>query len=303
MRTSWTYEDIGRWESGGPHVARHRLHEDPVFDTDGLAALLDRIPRDIVHPYTMGTDVTRTDEWQRGRTTDVPGAELLETVARGRLWLNVVGVGDADPTLGRLTRGLYEEISELVPGFAPTSVKTTLLISSPTAQVYYHADNQPNALWHLRGSKRVHVYPRGSRFIEARQLEAIVAGRSDEQLPYDPAFEEHAWSAVLEPGQVAWWPQNSPHRVANLEGLNVSLSTEHRTPASTRRERIDAGNHLVRQRLGLARVAEHDSPVLDHGKAIAARVDGRIARGRQLPGPRPTFVVDPSQPTGVRELA
>lgn len=300
----WGDTDVEAW-GHGPHVASHELHEHGAFDRAGLVALLDRVPREIVHPYTMGTDPERTEQWRRGEVTDLPGEVLLDTVERGRLWLNVVGVGEHDAVMRELTEDLYAQVSALVPGFAPRSVRTTLLISSPTAQVYYHADNQPNALWHLRGTKRVHVYPRSERYVTAEQLEAISAGASDEQLPYRAGLDEDAWSAILEPGQVAWWPQGSPHRVVNLDGLNVSLSTEHRTAASTRREQVLAANHHLRARVGRPLAGRRLSHA-EHGPAPAAKVAlGRVAR-RVAPvrpaGPRPSFAVDPSADDGVRVL-
>lgn len=300
-RTQWTFDDIDSW-GDGPHRAAHRLHEDQAWSDSALAALLDRVPRSIVQPYTMGTDPTRTDEWQRGALTDLPGAELLDIVAGGRLWLNVVGVGQHDETIGRLTRELYEEIAELVPGFRPLSVKATLLISSPTAQVYYHADNQPNALWQMRGTKRVWVYPRGPRFVSPQHLEEVVAGASDEQLPYRVELDEHASSMELTPGQVAWWPQNSPHRVVNVEGLNVSLSTEHRTAASTRREQVVASNHFARQTLGRQRPSEAEHGLGTAGKITLSRVARKVRPRPEVAGPQPSFTIDASAPDGVRAL-
>ncbi|WP_144857971.1 hypothetical protein [Marihabitans asiaticum] len=295
----WGFDDISDW-GRGPHRARHRLHEHPAFQPGALADLLDRVPRDIVHPYTMGSDPARTDQWRRGEVTHLSGAQLLEVVERGRLWLNIVDVGTHDPTIADLTRGLYAEITDLAPGFAPTSVKATLLIASPTAQVYYHADNQPNALWHLRGSKRLFVYPKGQRFITDEQLERIVAGVADEQLPYRPELDQHATVMDLEPGDVAWWPQNSPHRVVNLAGLNVSLSTEHRTAASTRRERITASNHALRRGMPALPPSSTDRGLATSGKIALGRVLRRAIRRTGAPGPPPTFEIDPSCDGGVR---
>lgn len=295
----WDFEDITAW-GGGPHVAPHRLHESGLFTPEAIADLLDRIPRSIVHPYTMGSDPTRTDEWRRGQATDLPGSDLLDVVAGGRLWLNLVGVGDHDPAIGRLVAELYDEIAELVPGFAPRSVKATLLISSPGAQVYYHADNQPNALWHLAGTKRVWAYPRGPRFVTAAALEKVVAGVSDEQLPYRQDFDASARVIDLEPGQVAWWPQNSPHRVVNTSGLNISLSTEHRTAASTRREQVVAANHLLRTSLGRQRPSEVEDGLGASAKIAVARAARRLVRETPAAGPAPSFAIDPSMPDGVR---
>ncbi|NHA01026.1 hypothetical protein G5V59_17165 [Nocardioides sp. W3-2-3] len=94
----WTHRDITAFGTA-PHRAPHRLHESPAFGDEALAALLDRLPREVVHPYTMGEDPADSSQWRRGAPTDLPGATLLEVVARGRLWLNLVGVNRHDPQL------------------------------------------------------------------------------------------------------------------------------------------------------------------------------------------------------------
>lgn len=299
---NWTYDDIEAFGTR-PHRASHSLLDSGLFSDDALADLLDRVPRSIVHPYSMGTDPALTHEWQRGRETSLPGRELLDTVAQGRLWLNVVGVGDHDPAIASLVRELYDEISTLVPGFDPLHVKATLLISSPNAQVYYHADNQPNALWHLRGRKRALVYPIAPRFVSDEDLERLVAGATDEQLPYQRSYDDAAAVLDLEPGQVAWWPQNSPHRVENVEGLNVSLSTEHRTNASTHREHVWTANYFLRSAGYQPRSVAHDG-VRTATKIAAMRVGRRAGRLRVSghDGPAPSFEIDPAAPLGRRDL-
>ncbi|UUW89058.1 hypothetical protein [Pimelobacter simplex] len=299
----WTFRDIEAF-GAAPHRAAHLLHEQPMFTDDALADLLDRLPREAVHPYTMGTDASATGEWRRGEATDLPGKELLEVVGRGRLWLNLVGVSRYDAALAGLVADAYAEIGTLVPGFDPLEIKATLLISSPTAMVYYHADNQPNLLWHLRGRKRAYVYPRAERFASRVDLEKVVAGASTEGLPYDAGFDAHAEVLDLEPGQVAWWPQNCPHRVENLDGMNVSLSTEHWTPASVRRERVWTANHHLRERLGRGARSTREDGVLAAGKVAAMRVGrkaGLLRTGEQQ-ALRPSFRIDPDVASGVGRL-
>ncbi|GAA1546603.1 hypothetical protein [Nocardioides humi] len=300
----WTFHDIAAFGSA-PHRAAHRLHEQPLFTDDSLAELLDRLPRSVVHPYTMGEDPERSDEWRRGAETDLPGKELLEVVARGRLWLNLVGINRHDAEVARLVEDLYGELRELVSGFDPLEVKATLLISSPTAMVYYHADNQPNLLWHVRGCKRAYVYPRSERFVSREDLERLVAGATDEELPYERGYDEQADVLELEPGQVAWWPQNSPHRVENVDGMNVSLSTEHWTADSVRREHLWTANHYVRTRLGRAPRSTRERGALPAAKVAAMRLGRKagVLRVGEKRAPRPTFAIDPDAPSGVRELA
>lgn len=299
----WTYRDIDAFGTA-PHRAAHLLHEQPMFTDDALADLLDRLPRTAVHPYTMGADPSATGEWQRGAPSDLPGKELLEVVGRGRLWLNLVGVNRYDDALARLVEEVYGEIGSLVPGFAPLEIKATLLISSPTAMVYYHADNQPNMLWHLRGRKRAYVYPRSERFAAAPDLEKVVAGATTEGLPYDSSYDAHAQVLDLAPGQVAWWPQNSPHRVENVEGLNVSLSTEHWTPASVRRERVWTANHFLRDTLRRDPRSTREDGALAAGKVAAMRLGRRagLLRTGEQQALQPSFRIDPDVASGVGRL-
>jgi hypothetical protein len=296
----WRYEDINAFGTR-PHIAPHRLHENPLFTNDGLAELLDRVPRSIVHPYTFGDDPRFLEDWRRGADTDLPGKELLEIVERGRLWFNIVGVNLKDPEVGELVDEIYREVGGLVTGFEPLKISASLLISSPEALVYYHADNQTNLLWHIRGRKRAYVYPCTEALITQENLERLVAGASDEELPYDASYDEHAEVLDLEPGQVAWWPQNSPHRVENLEGVNVSLSTEHWTADSMRREQLWAANYYLRTRLGRAPRSTRERGVIPAAKVTAFRL-GRRA-GVLTPGERegvfPSFRVDPDVPSGV----
>ncbi|MBM7515051.1 hypothetical protein [Nocardioides nitrophenolicus] len=299
----WAFDDIAAF-GARPHLAAHRLHEQPAFTDDALADLLDRLPRSVVHPYTMGADPTRPDEWRRGAETDLPGKELLEVVSRGHLWLNLVGVDRHDPEIAGLVADLYAEIRALVPGFAPLRTSATLLLSSPTAMVYYHADNQPNLLWHLRGRKRAYVYPRASRFVSDENLERLVAGETEEELPFELGYDDQAAVLDLEPGQVAWWPQNSPHRVENVGGLNVSLSTEHWTAESVRREHLWTANYYLRSRLGRAPRSTREHGLLPAAKVAAMRVGRRVGvlDPGQRQGPRPSFTVDPDVGTGVGAL-
>lgn len=303
----WTDKDAAAWspsQDGLPHRAHHHLAETGLFEDDALIALLDTVPRESVHPYTMGHDPEATSQWQRGKVSTLPGAELLEAVRNGQLWLNVVRIHDHDSKMRELVTALYGQITEQTPGFDITDVSATLLISSPTAQVYYHADNQPNALWHVRGRKRVYVYPAGDPFLSTRHLEQIVSGDSDEQLPYQKGFDDSATILELDSGQVGWWPQNRPHRVENVSGLNVSLSTEYRTVESTRREHVWTANHYAR-----ALTRRQGWSTNENGLAPAAKVTlmrgGRKLVGRRTThaGPAPTFEIDPSAPQGVRSLS
>lgn len=296
---AWSTVEAARFGSE-PMTARHRLPVSRLFGDEALADLLDAMPTHLLHVYTMGDDPADPSQWQAVRHGRVPGTHLLDAVRRGRLWLNLLRVHRVDRRLAGLVDRLYAELTRTVPGFVPIATSATLLISSPGAMVHYHADGQPNLLWHLRGRKKVWVYPAMHRlFLSTRDLQRIFTGEADEFVPYRPQWDEHATVLELEPGDVASWPQNAPHRVVNTDGLNVSLSTEHRTRASTRREHVWAANRMLSARFHLPVSSTKESGAWAAAKANSYRMLRRVAppagRGRQ---PTLVFRMDPSTPTG-----
>ena len=109
-----------------------------------------------------------------------------------------------------------------------------------------------------------------------------------------------------EPGQLITWPQLAPHRVENLEGLNVSLSTEHKNARARRRLNVHTGNHVMRQRFGYACQSIDIDGWDAHVKQFLARLDryaGKLAGKEKEQWTYPiTFVLDPSEPDGFRLL-
>lgn len=299
----WSAADIAAF-SHQPLRAPHTLHESGPFGDDALVELLDRLPRSNLHAYTMGTDPATPSDWQEADHTGIDGATLMAAVRRGRLWLNILRVHQVDPALSELVAAAYAELQRQVPDFEVVSTSATLLVSSPTAQVYYHADGQPNLLWHVRGRKRVYVYPAlDERFATTEALQRIFTGEAHEELPYDPSFDQSATVFELEPGHVASWPQNSPHRVENTEGLNVSLSTEHTTVATLRRQNVWSANRFFSTRLKVPVRGTKETGIGAQVKSTAYRAL-RKAGVRALPARdhTPTVRVDPDAELGYAAL-
>jgi hypothetical protein len=249
-------------------VGHHDLAGHELFSDTALIELLDHIPRQQVYALTMGTDPTRCEDNRLALHDGVGGAELLRAVRNGRLWLNVTRLDRTDTRFRRLIAALYEALAARVPAFVPDAVQGTLLISSPRALVYYHADGPASVLWHVRGRKRVWVYPAlDPHYAERELLEDIMAGARHEYLPYRPSFDDRAEVHDLAPGHWIAWPQNAPHRVTNLDGINVSLSTEHFTLASRRRSRVYIANRFFRTRLGWRHLSTREDGAAARAKA------------------------------------
>lgn len=300
----WTTEDFHTVEEG-VLVAQHRLAETGLFTDDALAHILDTHPEADLSISTMGVDPNVFD-WRDGERNGVSGRELLQLVREGQLWINCRRMLHNNPDYARVFNQLYDEIEAGKPGFQAEQRTANLLISSPTAWVPYHVDMPVNMLWHIRGSKRVWVYPHfDKRFASAHVLEKVCSGEWSEDVPYDPSFDKYALVYDAQPGQLITWPQLAPHRVRNLEGLNVSLSTEHKNARARRRLNVHSANHLLRNRFGKPCQSIEVDGLAAHAKQVLARAfrfTDKFFAGKekeQFVYPK-TFVIDPQSPHGYR---
>jgi hypothetical protein len=212
------------------------------------------------------------------------------------------------PEFSRVINELYDELQAKSPGFIARDRTANLLISSPDALVHYHIDMPVNMLWHVRGRKKVWVYPHfDHRFVSQQVVEMVCSGEFTEDVPYDPEFDHYALSFEVEPGQLLTWPQMAPHRVNNLDGLNVSLSTEHKSPTAVRRINLYQANQLLRRSLGCWHHSTSVNGITAHAKQALARANRLV--GKLLKKPKQhftyskSFVVDPEAPNGYRVLA
>jgi hypothetical protein len=294
-------EDFG----SQPLVASHNLQTHDLFTDAALADLLDRFPREHLYALTMGHDVTRPEENRLALNAGVSGAELLRAVRNGRLWLNITRVDRVDRNYRALIEELYAQLAALAPGFVPLASQGTILISSPRALVYYHADGPASVLWHIRGRKRIWIYPAlTERYAQREFIEDIFAGVRHEYLPYQPEFDAAAVHYDLEPGQWVTWPQNAPHRITNLDSLNVSLATEYFTVATRQRQRVYIANRFFRERLRMRNLSATETGVVAIAKTVVHRVANKLGLDPvQYRSHVPVMRIDADAPNGVVALA
>jgi len=247
--TDWTPEKSAAF-SRAPLTFRHALHERPMFSDAGLAEVLDRYPRDQLGVFTMGEDPVEWRTWRRGLADDLSGAELLDAVQRGRIWLNLRHCNDHLETYAALSDEIFADLEGHVRGLRTFKRDVGLLISSPNAQVFYHLDVSLVTLWQLRGRKRMWTYPVAAPYVGQEDLERIVLREQAEQFTFNPAWDAGAEVVEMLPGVMATWPQNAPHRLVNAESMNVSLSIEFMTPGALMRADVIYADGLLRKRLG-----------------------------------------------------
>ncbi len=297
----WTGDDFNSLEKG-VLLAQHRLAETGLFTDERLIEIFDTHPAEHLSVNTMGSDADHF-EWREGDRNGVSGEVLLELLKTGHLWVNCRKMLDCQPAYAKVFHAVYDELERGNPAFKAEDRTANLLISSPTALVHYHVDLPVNMLWHLRGTKRVWVYPHFDyRFVAQQVIEKVCSGEYSEDVPYDAAFDNYALVYDVQPGQLLTWPQHAPHRVTNLEGLNVSLSTEHKNPRARRRINVHLANQFLRRNVGWGYQATNvDGPVAHLKQALArtVRIGQKIFAKPEVPYTYPiSFKVDPDSPSG-----
>jgi hypothetical protein len=289
---------------------RHELHGTSLFSDAALAKLIETHPREDLHVHTM-SGTNESPSYLDADVGSLTGEEILAAVHRGKIWLSVVHLEEPHPEYAALLDTLYDQLeSQTRIRTVPGTRLANLLISSPSAEVFYHADAQPNVLWHIRGRKKLVVYPPwDARFLSDENRELCLLGMLMDDV-YSAEHEREAVTFDMAPGDAVTWPQSTPHRVVNVAGLNVSISSEHHTAASKRRQRVASANWLLRNRFGIdARSLAIDGIAADAKCAtyLALRAAGKLwGGGAGVPrdaDPSLTIRLDPRDPRGYVEIA
>jgi len=285
-----------------PVVTRHTLHRSPLMTMDALAALIDAYPRSHYSLIQMGAQgEAQRRLWREGDIAGMKGADVIEWIAAGRMWLNMRRVDEVDGRYGELLRAAYDEMARNVPSEAMTNVSMGILISSPGAQVYYHCDLPGQALWQVHGKKKILIYPNTEPFLLPRSLEEIAVFGVEVDLPYEAWFDNFALSFDLEAGDMAHWPLNAPHRVENYDVLNVSITSEHWSRTIARKHHVNMANGLLRHRHGWTPRSRKIGGPGYFAKAALQKLAHRSAwLAKQRAGKRPIeFTLDPGSRGGV----
>ena len=230
---------------------KHNLGDSPLFTDEALAELVSANPDAIREVATM--DVEREDlkAWKNGSVSSIDPATLLDAVRSGTLWINLGDVGARDQRYQAVIDELLEGVEAEMPGLETFRRKIGILISSPNARVYYHADIPGQGLMHIRGTKKIWIYPGEEPYLQRDELEGVVTKLTAEEITYRPQFDDAATCVELHPGDGALWPLNWPHRVQNGNSLNVSATIEYWTSDIRRTYAMNYANGVMRQVFGM----------------------------------------------------
>jgi hypothetical protein len=241
-------------------VHPHSLVEQGFADDARLAETLDRYPAELFDINLYDYDDEGQVSLRTGARGRLNGAELLAAIQQGRLWVNLRGVETGWPELWAAAMAEFRKVQATYPGMRAVTNAGQLILSSPKARVPYHFDPAGVLLFHMRGRKRVFVYPGDEAHLPEKNMEQVVARQTTEELPYTLAFEGDAQVMDLEPGQALTWPLYAPHRVENLDRFCVSLSMDFQTWPSRLRNGALYTNAVARSRGGRPRFTDRMAP-------------------------------------------
>jgi hypothetical protein len=293
--TSWEPKHTELW-GNQPLRLSHSLHEHELFSRQALARLIESYPPKAYMLVAMGAQ-GEEKMWREGEIGSLSGEQVIDAIAAGRMWLNLIRVNEIDRRYGALLDDIFGEIEQRVPGYATFRRINGILISSPKAQVYYHFDTSGQSLWQIAGGKRVYVYPPVPPFLTQPTLEEVTLYHNEVNIKYEKWYDEYATVMELGPGQMATWPLNCPHRIENWDQLSVSMTVEYQTKEIRRRGLMNSANGILREKFGI--VASRNLAGLGYWTKTA--MYGAVNKAGLLEGPRSkrrprTFRLDPSTP-------
>jgi hypothetical protein len=274
---------FGKWDethsqlwSHQPIRLEHEMHKSPAFSMDELAKLIENYPRE--HYSLVKTGARGSSRvWREGDIGDLSGRQVVEAISRGGLWLNLRNVTSVDRRYRELVDQMFAEVAAHVSGFDAPTHQAGILISSPDAQVYYHADLPGQGLIQFSGRKRVYLYPNTPPFVRPEHLEDIALFDVEVDIPYQPWYDRHAQVIDLEPGQMLNWPLNAPHRVENLGTVNISMTVSYVNQDIRRAQIVNLANGMLRHRFGYAPKSRSIRGPSYFGKAVMQKLlrDGK----------------------------
>jgi len=276
MLSDWTDSHSGAFQKEIMSFG-HRLAETGLFTDEALINLLERHPSEKMDVCTMGeTDhPLYPNKFRTGDFRGVPGKVLLDAAKAGRVWINLRQAMNIHEDYKRALDAMYGGLSEKT-GNRAFNPRGGILISSPVARVPYHFDKTQTILWHVRGRKRIYLYPLTQKFISDKSYEQAITNDLEDDLPYETSFDEEAKIVDLAEGTALTWPLNSPHRVDN-QSFCVSVTTEYSTSESGAKNAAMVTNATLRNRFGMNPSYEKDGDLSRKVKSIFGRVIKKTA--------------------------
>ena len=237
----------------------HDLKNTNLFTDEALIKLIGKHPHDLTDVCTMGSsnDPQFPNKLRTGDFRGCTPAELFEAAKHGKIWINLRKAMNVHPEYKDILDSMYGDLARNTNA-KPFNANGGVLITSPVAKTPYHFDKTETILWHVRGPKRIFLYPVEEKFISDASYEKAVLNMVEDDLPYDPSFDEEATIIDLQEGQAVTWPLSSPHKVDN-HGFCVSVTTEFSSRESGLKNAAMIANTTLRSKFGHSSSWTHQS--------------------------------------------
>lgn len=296
----WTDEHSEKFRKESFKV-KHNLMATGLFTDNALSELLDNHPRDQLDVCTLGDHPVFQYKFRTGDVRGVDGKTLIEAVKAGSIWINVRKAMNIHPEYNAVLKRMYGEIAQFT-GKKPFHARGAILISSPTAKVPLHFDATETILWHVRGHKRLHLFPDTQDFLPDEEYEKLMYRVSEDYLPYQSSMDQFAKTYDLHDGEMVTWPLNQPHYVEN-KTYCVSVTTEYSTPESTMKNAAMYTNAVLRRKFGLSPCWQSASKTEKFIKASAGKILRKIGVLDTLNNEDyVTFKIDKTAPGYIRNV-
>lgn len=294
MLTDWTDAHAEKFQEDVMTFG-HDLERTGLFSDDALIELLEKHPSDQLDVCSMAenADPLYPNQFLTGDFRGVPGEVLLAAAKAGRIWINVRKAMNIHPEYKAVLDEMYGDLMEK-SGKKAFNTKGGILISSPISQTPYHFDKTQTLLWHIRGEKRIFVYPLAQKFISDTDYEAIITNALVDDLPFRDEFDQEARVVNLQPGSAICWKLNAPHRVDN-QSFCVSVTTEYSTRESSIKNANMIANSALRSKFGVVPSYDKDGEIkriVKSGLGVALKKMGYIPSKNDPDMVR--FKIDPS---------
>lgn len=261
-----------------PACFAHQFGEHALLTLDALALLGEALP-------PASVEFNRSDVGVATLPDDAPSNGLgigatIRTIADNHSWAVLKNV-EQMPAYRSLIADLLAELDHLViPRTGPMlTIQGYIFVASPRSMTPYHFDPEHNILLHLKGQKRMTVYPSGDvAYAPQVEHERYHAG-GHRGLPWHDAYAGKGFVADLPPGQAVLVPVMAPHFVETFDEPAVSLSITWRSEWSYREAEAHAANRWLR-----ARGLSPSMPPRWPGHARAKTLAWRAARKLGLVG-------------------
>lgn len=229
----------------------HDLVGNPLFELDGLAALAERLPQELIEHNAGNKDVVVLDNDALPQA-EQSAADVIRSIGERpgfvALPTTVPGV-PRQPGYQELFEAMLHDLAPMVEGGVPAmrDHHAVIFISSGGNTTPVHFDPEPSFLLHVRGVKRFSIGRHPDPGAERLELEAFYRheGRNSPLVPVDLDHYD------LVPGEALHVPPVTPHWVENGPEVAISFSIGFQTAADHRRRSVYQWNGRVRK-LGLS---------------------------------------------------